>query len=96
MPGTDDRSGRTPGLTVVHVDVREVGTFAGSVESKLQANLRPQANGPVAAACTVVARYRVTDALTAATADEVRRRVLNVRSADPTPATTWAPTEEAP
>ena len=83
MPGIDDRSGRTPALTVVQVDVSGVGTFAGSVESELPANVRSRASGPVKAAHAMAARYLVTD-------------VLPVRSADAAPAITWAPTGEAP
>jgi hypothetical protein len=94
MPGIDDRSGRTPALTVVQVDVSEVGTFAGSVESELSANFRSQASGPVEAARAMAARYLVTDALAATNASEVRG-VLTVRSVDAAQATTWAPTEEA-
>jgi hypothetical protein len=94
MPGIDDRSDRAPVLTVIRVNVSEVGTFAGPVESELPANVRSQAVGPVEAAHAMAARYLVTDALAAANAGEVRG-VSTVRSTHAVRAATWAPTGDA-
>jgi hypothetical protein len=43
MPEIDDPAGPLPGITMIQVDVSGLDRFAGSVESEVEANYRPQA-----------------------------------------------------
>jgi hypothetical protein len=44
MPKIDDPVGPLPGITVIEVDVSGIDRFAGTVESEVEANFRPQAS----------------------------------------------------